>query len=300
MELRQLRYFMEAAEVLNFTEAAKQLFITQSTLSQQIKQLENELSVTLFDRIGKKVYLTEAGNEFLPFAKQTIQDAEMGKQRLLDLQGIRKGSLRIGITYSLSFGLTPIILRFMKEFPSIKLEVIYDTAQELQEKLKNRTLDFVLSINRSIDDELVDVNDLYEAPLCAIVNISHPLAYKSKVSIKELQQYSLVLPSKGLSARSALEELLKEQRESVDPHLEMNDVNILLQLVSSSQFITVLSRTTIVGRKELKAVPIAEQNRGMTASVLTLKGAYQKASAFTFLKYFKEELDFALKVQGER
>lgn len=66
MELRQLRYFLKAAETLNFTDAAKQMYITQSTLSQQIKQLETELNVLLFDRIGKKVFLTEAGNEFLP------------------------------------------------------------------------------------------------------------------------------------------------------------------------------------------------------------------------------------------
>lgn len=75
MELRQLRYFLKAAETLNFTDAAKQMYITQSTLSQQIKQLETELNVLLFDRIGKKVFLTEAGNEFLPFAKQTVGDA---------------------------------------------------------------------------------------------------------------------------------------------------------------------------------------------------------------------------------
>ena len=95
MELRQIKYYIKAAELLNFTEAAKQLHITQSTLSQQIKQLEAEMNVTLFDRIGKRVYLTEAGYEFLPFAKQTINDTEMGMQRLLDLQEIRKGTLRI-------------------------------------------------------------------------------------------------------------------------------------------------------------------------------------------------------------
>lgn len=78
------------------------MYITQSTLSQQIKQLETELNVLLFDRIGKKVFLTEAGNEFLPFAKQTVGDADLAVQRIQDLQGIRTGKLRIGITYSLS------------------------------------------------------------------------------------------------------------------------------------------------------------------------------------------------------
>ena len=96
MELRQVRYFLKVAELQNFTEAAKSLFIAQSTLSQQINQLENDLGVLLFDRVGKRLYLTEAGQEFIPLAKQTIQDADLAKQRLLDLQGIRAGSLRVG------------------------------------------------------------------------------------------------------------------------------------------------------------------------------------------------------------
>lgn len=288
MELRQLRYFLKAAETLNFTDAAKQMYITQSTLSQQIKQLETELNVLLFDRIGKKVFLTEAGNEFLPFAKQTVGDADLAVQRIQDLQGIRTGKLRIGITYSLSFGLAPIILRFMKEYPNIKLEVFYNTAQELLQMLKNRYLDFVLSFSMAVMDEQVEETDLYEVPLCAIVHLRHPLAFQKNISLKELKQYSLVLPSRGLSARSALNDLLQTNDLKLDPHLEMNDANILLQLVESSLYVTVLSKTTILGRPELRAIPIKEQQNGMMASVLTMKGAYQKASAEAFLKLFEE------------
>lgn len=288
MELRQLRYFLKAAELLNFTDAAKQLYITQSTLSQQIKQLETELNVLLFDRIGKKVFLTEAGNEFLPFAKQTVGDADLAVQRIQDLQGIRTGSLRIGITYSLSFGLAPIILRFMKEYPNIKLEVFYNTAQELLQMLKDRELDFVLSFSMTVKDEQIEETDLYEVPLCAIVHLRHPLAFQKNIALKELKQYSLVLPSRGLSARSALNDLLQTNDLKLDPHLEMNDANILLQLVESSLYVTVLSKTTILGRPELRAIPIKEQQNGMMASVLTMKGAYQKASAEAFLKLFEE------------
>ncbi len=289
MELRQIRYFLKAADLLNFTDAAKQLYITQSTLSQQIKQLENELNVLLFDRIGKKVFLTEAGNEFLPFAKQTVADADLAVQRIQDLRGIRMGRLRIGITYSLCFGFAPIILRFMKEYPQIKLEVFYKTAQELMQMLQNRDLDLVLSFSMVVEEEQIEVTDLYEVPLCAIVHLRHPLAVEKSVSLSDLKKYSLVLPSRGLNARSALDELLRTHDLVLDPHLEMNDVNILLQLVESSLFITVLSQTTIVGRPELRAIPIKEQKTGLKASVLTMKGAYQKASAEAFLKLFEEE-----------
>ena len=102
MELRQLKYFKEACELQNFSEAARVLHISQSTLSQQIKQLEDELDVLLFDRIGKRVVPTEAGLAFLPYAVRAIRDAENGKQIIRDLKGIETGVLHVGVTYSMS------------------------------------------------------------------------------------------------------------------------------------------------------------------------------------------------------
>ena len=93
MELRQLKYFVKSAEYLNFSVAAKHLFITQSTLSQQIKQLEYELGFELFLRNSRHIQLTEAGEEFLPFARKTILDAEDAVQRLHDLQHVKVGTL---------------------------------------------------------------------------------------------------------------------------------------------------------------------------------------------------------------
>lgn len=292
MELRQLQYFLKAAELQNFTEASRQLFITQSTLSQQIKQLENELGMFLFDRIGKHVYLTEAGREFTPFARQTISDANLGKQRILDLQNIRTGSLRVAVTYSLSFGLSSIVLRFMEQYPNIRLEIVYSTASELLQMLKHREVDFVLSF-KSDNDEEIKVTDLYEIPLTVVVNKNHPLAQHESISLQLLQQYPLVLPSEGLTARAILDKLLMDNNIEIEPHLEMNDANILLQLVESSTFATVLSQATTIGRNNLKAIPIVEQKEKMTASLLTLKGAYLKASAQAFISIIKENMEFS-------
>ena len=128
MELTQLRYFIRLAEVLNFTEASKQLFITQSTLSQSIRQTESELGTPLFERIGKKVYLTDAGQAFLPYARQSIIETETGIQKLRDMQQIYKGELRIGVIYSLCPMLAESIVRFSKEYPGIKLILTQSTS----------------------------------------------------------------------------------------------------------------------------------------------------------------------------
>ena len=98
MELRQLQYFVKAAEMLHFTEAANELYVTQSTLSQQIKQLEQELGVLLFDRIGKQVQLTEAGHVFLIHARRILSEVNKGKQALADMSNVIGGELHIGVT----------------------------------------------------------------------------------------------------------------------------------------------------------------------------------------------------------
>lgn len=102
MELRQLKYFLKAQELLSFTEAAKHLNISQSTLSQQIKQLETELDVSLFNRIGKQITLTEPGRLFTEYAEQSVRKAEDGKLMLQDLKKIRVGTVTIGVAYDMT------------------------------------------------------------------------------------------------------------------------------------------------------------------------------------------------------
>jgi len=98
MELRQLQYFVKAAETMNFTEAASAVFITQSTLSQQIKQLEEELGMLLFDRIGKHVRITEAGHVFLTHAQKILREVQKGKQAISELNNAATGELNIGVS----------------------------------------------------------------------------------------------------------------------------------------------------------------------------------------------------------
>ena len=114
MELRQLRYFVKVAETLNFSEAAKLLCVTQSTLSQQVKQLETELGAPLLVRSSHSVGLTEQGRELLPYARRTLDEADTCVARIRDLNNLTAGTLDIGVTYSFSPILTETLISFMK------------------------------------------------------------------------------------------------------------------------------------------------------------------------------------------
>ena len=283
MELRQLKYFVMSAEYLNFSEAAKHLYITQSTLSQQIKQLEFDLGFPLFLRNSRHIVLTEAGEEFLPFARKTIREAEDGVQRLHDLQNVKAGTLRVGVTYSLSSVLTEGLLRFMRQYPKVKLEICYETVNRLLELLKARKLDFVLSYKPLADTPEIDTISLFENSLSAVVSSAHSMAQMKGITLEALSAYPLVLPSKELQARMMLEKLMQGKDFRLASQVELNETNILLQMVATGNYVTVLSASAVFGNSRFKAVPLTEPGNRMVASMLTLKGTYQKASAREFI-----------------
>ena len=283
MELRQLKYFVKSAEYLNFSVAAKHLYITQSTLSQQIKQLEFELGFELFLRNSRHISLTEAGEEFLPFARKTILDAEDAVQRLYDLQHVKVGTLRVGVTYSLSTVLTEGLISFMKEFPGIKLEVFYKTVDELLTLLRERKVDFVLSYKPLCDATDIDAMPLFENTLALVVSKEHPLAKRDRIKLSDLVGLPLILPSKGLQARMMLDRLIEGSNITLTSKLELNETNILLQMVATGNYATILSTSALFGKTRFKVIPIDEPDNVMEASLLTLKGAYQKAAAKEFI-----------------
>ena len=291
MELRQLKYFVKSAEYLNFSVAAKHLYITQSTLSQQIKQLEYELGFELFLRNSRHISLTEAGEEFLPFARKTILDAEDGVQRLHDLQHVKTGTLRVGVTYSLSTVLTEGLISFMKTFPGIKLEIFYKTVDELLVLLREHKVDFILSYKPLSDAPDVDSMPLFENTLALVVSKEHPLASCKKIELSELSGKPLILPSKGLQARTMLDKLVDGKNIELVYKLELNETNILLQMVATGNYATILSTSAVFGKTRFKAIPLDEPGNVMEASLLRLEGAYQKSAA-------KEFIDILLKTEA--
>lgn len=215
MELRQLRYFIKTAETLSFSVAARELCITQSTLSQQIKQLEGEFGAPLFIRDSHSVALTEAGKELIPFAIRTVSSADECRVRMLDLQKVLTGTLNIGVTYSFSPILTETIFTFMKNFPGVRLNVFYKPMAELMAMLRERQIDFVLAFKPSQPMPGIVSHTLFQNYLAAIVNSNHQLASKPKVTLDELAHHSLALPSRGLQARNTLEKILETYRLSL-------------------------------------------------------------------------------------
>lgn len=289
MELRQLRYFAKAAETLNFSDAAKALNIAQSSLSQQIRQLEDELNVQLFLRNSHAIRLTEAGEQMLPFALRTIHDARTCTDRIHDLQKLLVGTLNIGVTHSFSPILTESVISFMKMYPGIKLNIVYKPMSELMELLAKRDLDFVLAFKPFPSVTDVESHILFQNSLSAVVNATHPLASKNKISLSELEKYELALPSKGLQARNAFDNLITSYNK-FHIRIELNEVDILLRLIRQTHFVTILAEDSIYNEHDVKAIPLDVPDNEMAGCVHILKDTYHKHSMKEFVRLLSESL----------
>ncbi len=288
MELRQLKYFVKTAETLNFSEAARLLFITQSTLSQQIRALEQELGTMLFVRDSHGVVLTESGEKLLPQAKKTLFDAEVCSETINDLKLMLSGTLNVGITYSFYPVLTETLLAFMREHPAIKLNIFYKTMEELMVMLSKKELDFVLSFRPSSPQSDIESHVLFDNSLSVIVNKNHPLADKEKCCLSDILPYRVALPAKGLQARNMFERIFPDAYSQLNVSIELNEVGVLLDIVHCSSFVTILSEAVVHGISELKAIPFDVPGNSMEGCVHTLRNTYRKRATDEFIRMFRE------------
>ncbi|WCT14575.1 LysR substrate-binding domain-containing protein [Mucilaginibacter jinjuensis] len=282
MEVRQLGYFVKAAELLHFTNAAEAVYITQSTLSQQIKLLEQELGMPLFDRLGKHVSLTEAGKVFLTHARRILLDIEKGKQAIADLNNMLTGELRVGVTYAFTSMILPVLPIFSKEFPALKIYLEYGAPEDLEFKLKQSELDLILAFHNQSNDPDFDLQPLSKSNIVMAVSKDNKLAKLKSISLKDLMQFNLVLPAKGFSSRNFVDELFEKKKMKPSIRVELNDMHSLLSLIQNSDQVSIINEKALIGWDKLVAIPITGNKLSRQSYVIWNKGAYRKKAAVIF------------------
>lgn len=288
MELRQLKYFVTVARTLNFSEAARRLFITQGTLSQQIKQLEDEIGSSLFERSSHSVSLTEAGEELLPLAQETLQASDLCKNRMNDLKQVVTGTLNIGSTHSFSELTTDTVKAFLKAYPGVKLNIYYKTAAELMDMLREKVIDLGLAFKPILEYEDVESEVLFKTNLSVVMRKNHPLSDRQFLGMEDLEHQGLVLPGSGLQARRIFDRYLGIDTRKLDVRVEVNDPNIIMDIVQGTNLVSFISSLAAYYRPNLVAVPFAEGGFSMSGCVHRLKDGYRKRSAELFLDMLRD------------
>ena len=295
MELRQIRYFTKAAETLNFSEAARCLCVTQSTLSQQISSLEGELGVQLFDRSRHTMALTDVGRAFLPSAQRTLKEAASCMDRIHDVLKVQSGEINVGTTFTFSPLLKETILEFMKLFPGIKLNIFCKSMEDLLAMLKRQEIDIALSYKPEMPDDSIESHILFDNHLCVVMASGHPLAKAKSLRLRDLEEYALCLPAKGMQARNKYERIIAGRHDTPpDMKVEINDIYILLDLVRNSRMLTFLSQATVMNSPGVVSVPLDEPGCEMQGSFHIVKGSYMKHATRELVRILCQNRSFSM------
>lgn len=297
MEIRQLKYFVGIAETGRFSDASKELFISQSAVSQQIKALEEELGTQLFIRYKHGVALTESGQELLPYARQVLKGVSDCYDRIADLKGLLCGELNVGLTYTLEPYVRETMLQFMKTYPKVQLNAHYKNLGELLRKLRTGEIDIMLSMMPTSPHDFCESIPLLEYRLAAVMRKTHPLADKKELTFNDLRHQNLILPEKGLRDRNAIESFIHTETGDLNIRSLVNNTNAILNLLQESNFISILAENVIASRANLCTIPIQELTKPVRVYAHFNRDTGRKHSADVFVELLRESSAYYVKKQ---
>jgi len=284
MLARHIQYFIAVANHLSFTRAAAALHVSQPALSQQVRQLEESLGTTLFDRSGRTTRLTDAGEVYLRYAKRAAQELQEAKRAIDDLGDLSRGSLRVGVTPTFtSYLVGPLVEAFHGRYPNITL-VVREIAQEaMEELLLADEVDVGIAFDSGHHLDL-EAQALLVETLALVVGKQHPLATTASIGLEALNSESLILLSAEFATREQIDSYCRQH--NIQPHVqvEANTISALIEVVSRTTLSTLLPATIAQAHEQLVAIELDPQRLQRTAVLMQRKGVYQTAAARAFVE----------------
>jgi len=262
MELRQLKTFQTVAKLLNFNRAAEILNYSQSAVSAQIKLLEEDLGVPLFDRLGKSVRLTEAGHMLVQYSQRML---DIEKETLAKVAGWEEpyGSLSIRIPQSIGTYLLPSVLsEFQAQFPKVGLDISSCAYHSLQHELKAGLIDVAFLLADSIPFSELKAELLRIEPLVIVSSPDHTLAKKSTIHVRDLTGQSILLPKHDCSYKMLFEQILTEEKVDSATFMELNSIEAIKQCVIKGIGVTMIPMMSVaqeIAQQKLKILPWSEE-----------------------------------------
>jgi LysR family hydrogen peroxide-inducible transcriptional activator len=249
MNLRDLKYLIAVAETGHFGKAAKRCFVSQPTLSSQIKKLEDQLGVKVFERTNRSVNITPVGEKIIEHARKSIEQAEAINQIALAYRDPLAGVLRVGAIPTLSPYLTPLFLApLIKNYPQLELVLTEETTSNLEDRLRNHDIDVALLATPLKEEGLVE-KQLFDEPFWLIHPKDHPLYTKEEITRADLANLDILLLSEMhcLSKQVMKVCRLKERRKGIMESLGAFTLETLVQLVSAGYGCTLVPALSVHG-----------------------------------------------------
>jgi DNA-binding transcriptional LysR family regulator len=243
MNLNQLLTFFHAAEAMNFSQAAETLNVTQPAVSAQIRNLEEDLGVKLFARLGKKLVLTEPGDVLLAHTRKIFKLEEEAAQAIKQMRLVKKGTLKLGTarTYAHTI-IPPLLARFQSNYPLVNIVLIEGSSREMARRLWSLDIE-VAVIAAPGRVRRVDFKFFRSEELAPIVAPEHPLANKKDVPVKALTANPIIMREKGSGTRKVVIDLFRKHHVKPAIVFETSNAEVIKEQVSQGQGISFLTRS---------------------------------------------------------
>ncbi len=237
----QLKVFEVTARRGSFTRAAEELFLTQPTVSIQMKQLTKAVGLPLFEQVGKRLYLTQAGRELLATCQDIFERLSQFEMTVSDLQGLKRGQLRISVITTAKYVIPRLLGPFCEKYPGIDVSLIVTNHENILERLRDN-LDDLYIPSQSPENMDVHCHSFLDNPLVVLASRNHPLAQEKYIPLERLNGESFIMRETGSGTRQGVEKLFREHDISIKVRLELGSNEAIKQAVAGGLGISVLSR----------------------------------------------------------
>ncbi|MED4400044.1 LysR family transcriptional regulator [Metabacillus fastidiosus] len=290
MELRQLEYFYAVCQELHFTRAAEKVGISQPSLSQQIRLLEHEVGTPLFDRIGKKTDLTEAGKLLLKYTSNIFHELEQAKISIDELNGLQRGTISIGTLLTVeNYLIPPALLNFHSLYPAVKISVFGLRTGDIQKQLLENKLDLGIVFLPMEGNELETIS-LYTEEMAFAVPIGHPLENQDTLSLEVLQTTPSILLPEQYFVRQLINNACKDLGFIPEPVFEITTVQSLINMVIDRVGVTILPKPCLeyLNDPRIRIIPILNADLARDVGIIYRKDKYLSAATRIFINTLRD------------
>ncbi len=242
--LRQLKVFEAVARHLSFSRAAEELHLTQPAVSMQVKSLEGEAGLALFEQVGKKIHLTDAGRELARRSRAIADELRAAGEALDAMRGLEQGRLHIAAVSTAKYFAPPMLARFLRAHPAVKLELSVDNREAVIERLAANEIDLAIMGRPPVDLETV-AEPFARHPHVMVAAPGHPLAGKRRIALARVAEEPFILREPGSGTRGLLEKLFADHGLAIRVAMQMASNETIKQAVQAGMGLSLLSRHTL-------------------------------------------------------
>ena len=290
MEIRDLEVFLTVAKHLNYTRAGEDVNLSQPSVSVRIRQLEAELDVKLFDKLGKKVALTDAGRLLLPYATRVMAAVSDAQHAIDELQGLERGTLRIGASTTPGMYLIPQTLaRFKQRYPKIEIQLGIKDTREIENGVIRNEFDFGFVGGHLVGHEVHAIPWLTDQ-LVLIVPTDHPLARKKAVRAADLKKERFIVRESGSATHATTVNHLDKIGLQIESLMKMENPESVKKAVQSGLGIAFISKFAVEAElkaRTLVAVRVRHLDIKRELKIVYRKDKHLSHAAQTFIEMAK-------------